>query len=54
MVDDPAIKKAFTDALKGLSVTVVGLVADHHEALTEQGVKEIWNALKLADIKVSL
>jgi len=52
-VADEAVKKAFFDALQ-IAVTVKGIVADHDETLTKQGIQQIWNALKLADIKVSL
>ena len=51
MADDQSVKIAFHTTLNGLQVTVQGITA-HKEALTEQGVIEIWNALKLADLKV--
>lgn len=54
MADDPAAKKAFTDALLGMAVTVKGIMTNPDMALTEAGVKQIWNALKIADIKVSV
>ena len=54
MADDPAVKKAFHDALNGLAVQVGGVVSNHNENLTEQGVQQIWNALKLADIKLTV
>ncbi len=54
MADDPEVKKAFTEALKGVAVNVKGLVTDPDMTLTDAGIKQIWNALKLADVKVSL
>jgi hypothetical protein len=46
------IRKAFFDTLVGHAVTTKGLVADHDEALTRAGVQQIWDALKLADLKI--
>ena len=57
MNDSPtpdAAKKAFFDALVGHAVTTKGLVADHDESLTHAGVQQIWDALKLADVKITL
>ena len=46
------IKSKFYDALTGLSVETKGIMSSHNETLTEQGVQQIWNALKLADLKI--
>jgi len=46
------IKSKFYDALTGISVETKGVVSSHNESLTEQGVQQIWNALKLADLKI--
>ena len=46
-------KQAFFATLEGLAVTTKGMVADHDETLTRAGVQQIWNALKLADLKVA-
>ena len=54
MAEDEAVKKKFDDALKGVSVNVKGILTDPDMTLTEAGIKQIWNALKLADVKVSL
>lgn len=54
MADDQAVKKAFSDALKGVTVNVKGILTDPDMTVTEAGIKQIWNALKLADVKVSL
>jgi hypothetical protein len=51
-MDDPAVKKRFEDALIGLQVETKGIVTNHNENLTAQGAIEVWNALKLADLKV--
>ncbi len=45
-------KDKFFETLKGLSVETEGLVSTHDESLTKQGVQQIWNALKLADLQV--
>lgn len=51
-VDGAAAKKAFFDTLVWRNVTTKGVVADHDEALTVAGVQQIWDALKLADLKI--
>ena len=47
-----AAKMAFFDALEGRDVNTVGVVANHNETLTHAGVQQIWDLLKLADLKV--
>ncbi len=51
-MDDAGIKKAFFDALVGRAVTTKGLVANHDEELTSSGVQQIWDHLKLSDLKI--
>lgn len=46
-------KQAFFATLVGLAVTTKGMVTDHDETLTTAGVQQIWNALKLADLKIT-
>jgi len=46
-------KKAFFALLEGRTVTTKGLVADHDEALTHAGVQQLWDYLKLGDLKVT-
>ena len=46
------LKSKFFDTLVGLSVETKGIVANHDESLSTQGVQQIWNALKLADMQV--
>jgi len=53
-LDDAAAKKIFFDALDGHSVTTKGVVAEHDESLTRAGVQQIWDALKLADLKITV
>jgi hypothetical protein len=48
-----AAKKAFFDTLVGRSVTTKGVVVDHDESLTHAGVQQIWDYLKLADLKIT-
>jgi hypothetical protein len=51
-MDDPAVKQRFEDALNSLSVECKGIATNHHESLTPRGVIEIWDALKISDLKV--
>ena len=47
-----SLKQKFMQVLTGLSVETKGLVTNHNETITDQGAQQIWNALKLADLKV--
>ena len=53
MNDKIDIKAKFLDALRGLQVETKGIVANHNETLTDQGARQIWSALKLADLQVT-
>ena len=45
-------KEAFFAALEGRDVNVKGIVTSHDETLTHAGAQQIWDYLKLADLKV--
>jgi len=53
-MDDVAAKKLFFDTLVGRAVTTAGVVVDHDETLTKAGVQQIYDMLKLADLKISI
>ncbi len=46
------VKQKFMQVVAGLNVETKGLVTNHDETITDQGAQQIWNALKLADLKV--
>lgn len=47
-----AVKKAFLDALEGRDINTKGIMTTHNETITRAGAQQIWDLLKLADLKV--